>query len=374
MKRTILALTIATTYGTNLPSFANEKDIWLAGFSEYYSADKNKFEYTPQDNSNLGWGFEMGERLNQTWGWRFEFARIELDAFADQPPIDGNRFGLDALYYINESNTYVFTGLKQQGLDKSYGLVNLGIGKHWQLSKKWQLITEVAGYHDFGQAHKDYSAKIGLAYHFGESNYVSAPKPALKPTKAKAIDADNDGVEDNVDHCPNTQFGVAVDIRGCEQVIDTDQDGIVDAKDHCPNTPLVDKVDEQGCTLFKETQDSIKLAVAFEQNSSDVKEPDSQDLQRFADFMKRYPEVSAQIEGHSSATGEDDYNLWLSQQRAEAIRSLLITHYDIAENRITAIGYGEARLLDRADSVEAHRTNRRIEARLVVNKREKVAR
>ena len=162
MKKTILALTIAATYGTTLPAFANDKDIWVAGFSEFYSADKDKFEYTPQDNSNLGWGFELGERLNQTWGWRFEYARIDLDAFAGQPSIDGNRFGLDALYFINESNTYVFTGLKHEGLDKGYGLVNLGLGKHWQLSDKWQLVTEVAAYHDFGQAHKDYSAKVGF--------------------------------------------------------------------------------------------------------------------------------------------------------------------------------------------------------------------
>lgn len=60
-------------------------------------------------------------------------------------------------------------------------------------------------------------------------------------------DEDRDGVKDNVDQCPGTVLGAAVDTRGCE--IDSDRDGVVDRLDVCPATPLGRKVDAVGCEL-----------------------------------------------------------------------------------------------------------------------------
>jgi OOP family OmpA-OmpF porin len=55
MKKHTLALSIATALLSSA-SFAQEKDIWMGGFAEYYYADKDKFEFTPQDRIDWGWG------------------------------------------------------------------------------------------------------------------------------------------------------------------------------------------------------------------------------------------------------------------------------------------------------------------------------
>ena len=58
-------------------------------------------------------------------------------------------------------------------------------------------------------------------------------------------DADGDGVEDDKDHCPNTDADVPVDEDGCPA--DNDGDGVPDYLDKCPGTPTGSKVDENGC-------------------------------------------------------------------------------------------------------------------------------
>ncbi len=71
-------------------------------------------------------------------------------------------------------------------------------------------------------------------------------------------DSDKDGVNDDIDACPNTPAGTKVDSKGCpveeEEVvptpdIDTDDDGVPDGNDLCPNTPVGTLVDEDGCTV-----------------------------------------------------------------------------------------------------------------------------
>ena len=48
-----------------------------------------------------------------------------------------------------------------------------------------------------------------------------------------------------------------------------------------------------------------------------------------------------QIEGHTDSKGSDDYNLQLSQQRADAIAAWLVNNTDISGDRLNAQGYGE---------------------------------
>jgi OmpA-OmpF porin, OOP family len=54
----------------------------------------------------------------------------------------------------------------------------------------------------------------------------------ITPGKAKPRDADQDGVNDKLDKCPDTPVGVAVDANGCP--LDSDFDGILDYQDECP--------------------------------------------------------------------------------------------------------------------------------------------
>ncbi len=61
------------------------------------------------------------------------------------------------------------------------------------------------------------------------------------------LDSDGDGVPDGVDRCGNTPRGVPVDEFGCP--VDTDNDGVPNGLDRCPSTPQGARVDENGCAL-----------------------------------------------------------------------------------------------------------------------------
>lgn len=67
-------------------------------------------------------------------------------------------------------------------------------------------------------------------------------------------DSDHDKVPDYLDLCPNTPAGAVVDLKGC--LIDSDSDGIPDYWDRCPNTPKGTEVNQLGCPIDSD-QDGV---------------------------------------------------------------------------------------------------------------------
>ncbi|WP_431189741.1 OmpA family protein [Alteromonas gracilis] len=157
----------------------------------------------------------------------------------------------------------------------------------------------------------------------------------------------------------HTCLGTKVDATGCA-IKDADNDGVMDSKDMCPDTPAGVKVDAKGCTLFDEETVEITLRVLFDNESAVVKMPKDPEISEFAAFMKEYPSTSAIIEGHTSAPGSASYNMDLSERRAANFKEVMVDMYGIDSSRLETVGYGESQLLDTANNAEAHRINRRI--------------
>lgn len=388
LKRTLVGAAVSAALIT--PLALAEKgpayDTWIGGFAQYYDVDRDKPEPNGYMDEGDGFGVELGFRFDPHWAARFEVADMTIDPDPNNPfgiEEDGTSLGADVMYFLDNDVAYLFGGIRQQNLDQNYRGLMAGIGKHWGVNERVKVITEVGALHDFGDGYNDYNVKVGFAYTFGGSPSVSTPK-----------DSDNDGVIDSRDQCPNTPPGTAVDTNGCNN--DLDGDGVVNAQDKCPNTPpntpvdatgcrLVgdadndgvpdnkdkcpdsrpnDKVDATGCVIFEEKELSVSLNVLFANDSANVDNPNAPQLNEFAEFLKRFVNTSVVIEGHTSAVGPRDYNQGLSERRAKAVREVLITQYGIEAGRISAVGYGETRLLDTSNSAEAHRNNRRIEAKV----------
>ena len=104
------------------------------------------------------------------------------------------------------------------------------------------------------------------------------------------------------------------------------------------------------------------LDIAFEINLVEIQREEKERLAVVATFLKKYPEATAVIEGHTDDVGSDEDNLALSQRRAESVVSYLVDTYGIAPSRLQAMGYGETRPLMDNDSEEGKRMNRRIGA------------
>ena len=131
-------------------------------------------------------------------------------------------------------------------------------------------------------------------------------------------------------------------------------------------------MDSKGCTLYSEKSVAINLNVGFENNSSQLKVSMMDDIQRLADFMKTYTNTSVVIEGHSSKVGTAEYNLYLSEKRANAVKNVLISKFGIAESRLSAKGFGETQLLSNGNRLADHIANRRVVAKIETRVKEVV--
>ena len=173
-------------------------------------------------------------------------------------------------------------------------------------------------------------------------------------------DDDGDGVANNIDQCPNTEKGASVDAKGC--MLDNDGDGVGNHRDECPTTPAGREVDEKGCKYVLERTEEMTLQINFASNSSNVSQDQYPEIERVANFLTKYGDVSTVIEGHTDDRGAADYNQELSQSRANAVRNVLIETYGIAASRVTALGFGETRPIRTNDTSAGRLANRRVVA------------
>jgi OOP family OmpA-OmpF porin len=104
------------------------------------------------------------------------------------------------------------------------------------------------------------------------------------------------------------------------------------------------------------------LDIQFEIDQDDMQREVKEKLAVLATFMKKYPDNSAVIEGHTDDVGTDEYNMKLSQRRADSVVDYLVRKHGITPSRLTAVGYGETRPLADNASEEGKRQNRRIDA------------
>ncbi len=104
------------------------------------------------------------------------------------------------------------------------------------------------------------------------------------------------------------------------------------------------------------------LDIQFEIDRDDIQREVKEKLAVLATFMKKYPDTSAVIEGHTDDVGTNEHNMKLSQRRADSVVDYLVHNLGIAPSRLTAVGYGETRPLVDNASEEGKRQNRRIDA------------
>lgn len=108
----------------------------------------------------------------------------------------------------------------------------------------------------------------------------------------------------------------------------------------------------------------LDMLINFDLNSATLTEQARQNLDEFAKALKDQRLASARfvVEGYTDARGSDQYNLGLSERRAESVTRFLYER-GVAASRVTAVGMGKAnpRVPDAFDPV-----NRRVEMRIEI--------
>lgn len=179
-------------------------------------------------------------------------------------------------------------------------------------------------------------------------------------------DTDGDGVIDKNDDCP--ELAGLAQYNGCP---DTDGDGVPDNLDDCPNE--VGPKNNKGCPIpvavpvVNEVAEQLSFhseQVEFKSSSFELTSESHNNLDKVLEIMNKYPESRFSIYGYTDNTGPADFNLYLSKQRAKAVKDFL-AQKGIDKNRLESEGFGIKNPIAPNNTKEGREKNRRVEIKLI---------
>jgi outer membrane protein OmpA-like peptidoglycan-associated protein len=185
-------------------------------------------------------------------------------------------------------------------------------------------------------------------------------------------DRDGDGVIDAEDACPDFAGLKTSDpaTNGCPG--DRDGDGIRDDKDACPEEKGKPDPDPQknGCPVVHVTDQQIVILqqVQFDTARATIKRVSDPLLDEVASVLKGHPEITRiEIQGHTDDRGPVKLNEKLSQDRANSVMKALVRR-GVAQERLTAKGYGPNVPIADNTTEEGRQKNRRVQFNILEKK------
>jgi len=134
--------------------------------------------------------------------------------------------------------------------------------------------------------------------------------------------------------------------------------------------------DLQGAKIVR-VGEGIKITfdsgLLFAVDKATLNDASRRELAELAVILNKYPDTHILLEGHTDATGSDEYNLELSRKRAQAVANELSLRAVMA-TRFTIMGYGEGQPIADNGTEYGRQQNRRVEVAIYANdKLKKVA-
>ena len=129
-------------------------------------------------------------------------------------------------------------------------------------------------------------------------------------------------------------------------------------------SPTAPSLAEIPSSLLQKKLDEIlaRASIEFESNSTTMTPSSLATLDQLIAELRPSPRTAIEIGGHTDKYGEPDYNIQLSQRRADAVRRYFTKHG--LPKQFTAVGYGASRPLSVAENRAGLQRNRRIELRV----------
>lgn len=100
--------------------------------------------------------------------------------------------------------------------------------------------------------------------------------------------------------------------------------------------------------------------VYFEFDSDRLTPTERSVLDQSAAWLLQNSGVTVQVEGHCDDRGTPEYNMNLSQRRADSVREYLVSK-GVQPQQLITIPYGEERMIDQSGTEQAHALNRRVQ-------------
>jgi peptidoglycan-associated lipoprotein len=96
----------------------------------------------------------------------------------------------------------------------------------------------------------------------------------------------------------------------------------------------------------------------FDFNKADIRADARTALAQTADFLRKYPQIKATIEGHCDERGSTEYNITLGDRRATAVKNYLV-QLGISADRLNTVSYGKEKPFCMESNETCWQTNRR---------------
>jgi OOP family OmpA-OmpF porin len=282
------------------------------------------------------YGVGLGYNFDTHWGAEAVFNYIDTDDEANRGDVNAYVYRLNGLYHFKPFENlipYLAAGIGAITLDPDRGgcdtdaLVNYGAGLKYFLTESVALQGDVRHIISFNDTYHNLIYTVGLTFYFGGEK-----QKEVTPIKA--------------------QEATPIKERKLAVVQDSDGDGVPDDRDQCPRTPKGATVNEVGCWVCK--------GLEFDFDKWNIKPQYFPILNEAIDCMNQHPNINVEIQGHTCDTGTAEYNQGLSEKRANEVMYYLITR-GIAQERLTAIGYGLTRPIADNTTKEGRAKNRRVQ-------------
>ncbi len=170
----------------------------------------------------------------------------------------------------------------------------------------------------------------------------------------------------SIAYISSTQINTAKHLASAEQAMQNSKDLLIKQEQSTAAAVIAEQAQAQQQLLAMQASDAereILLAfgkIEFVTGTSDLVPGAAAGIDMLAGYMSKFQEKEVTIAGHTDSSGNAKLNKKLSQQRADFIRNVLVTK-DVAENRITALGYGQSQPIAENTTRAGRQKNRRIE-------------
>jgi len=101
--------------------------------------------------------------------------------------------------------------------------------------------------------------------------------------------------------------------------------------------------------------------IHFDVDSAKIKDESEPTIEKIAELLKENAELKLQVVGHTDNTGDLEYNIDLSERRAQSLVEVLVKNYDIDNDRLSPFGVGPLSPKATNETESGREQNRRVE-------------
>jgi len=113
---------------------------------------------------------------------------------------------------------------------------------------------------------------------------------------------------------------------------------------------------------------TFDAGILFDFDKASLRPASEVELQKLAVILNKYPDTNVLLEGHTDSKGTEEYNLRLSQERAQSVENYLAGQ-GVMATRFSIMGYGESQPVASNDTEEGRQLNRRVEVAIYANEK-----